>query len=702
MSSKNSAKNKKFNINNFVNDTESESESWFANGLHRFIIVFSVMWFGIVAVYITKFFGWDNLFSMVPNEFSGFMAGITLPLAIVWVIMAYIDRGSSFKNETRMLRDSLNQVIFPDSNGSEATKMIAEAIKAQVADLKDATRDVCAQSDVIKRDLTERVAELRDLAEALDRYSSQTMVELNEEVGKLVENFNTIADKASSSTADFRVNTLQMREDSEKLVSIVTPMVNEMVTAAERVKEVVNVNNENIAKAQEQLNQYSDSSQASIARMIETWEEKGENLQKTFLRTSENCEELFRRLDSGISHIENSIKEQKQVVETQSGLIDKNSAFLDNKLGEYGRLISLEVEAMVERSGTLEQNIQNQIRSMRETTEQISAAFGQLGDNVVEKRKFLENEGIQIVNNINKIVTSFGEEAKRLQEFYGTTQSKNNEFGQVVASVTQNLNAAEENMNKNIEAFGQRALGILDKFSEINNQVSSNISRLTESANQMSEQSKTASEMLAQQDSSVNNAMSNLKQIATGIMAANKKLAQVGADVGDTLHKYENKMSAFGKTVDEHLAYLRDGYEKTEKQVDAFNQKFKSATLDTFMRDSSDIINELEALSIDINAVFNKAGKDDELWKKYYEGDHGAFVRYLSKNMTKKQVASVKDDYESNQSFRVLVDKYLSDFEALVASARQNERAGTLLALISGSDIGKVYYILARALGKLN
>lgn len=702
MSSKNSAKNKKFNINNFVNDTESESESWFANGLHRFIIVFSVMWFGIVAVYITKFFGWDNLFSMVPNEFSGFMAGITLPLAIVWVIMAYIDRGSSFKNETRMLRDSLNQVIFPDSNGSEATKMIADAIKAQVADLKDATRDVCAQSDVIKRDLTERVAELRDLAEALDRYSSQTMVELNEEVGKLVENFNTIADKASSSTADFRVNTLQMREDSEKLVSIVTPMVNEMVTAAERVKEVVNVNNENIAKAQEQLNQYSDSSQASIARMIETWEEKGENLQKTFLRTSENCEELFRRLDSGISHIENSIKEQKQVVETQSGLIDKNSAFLDNKLGEYGRLISLEVEAMVERSGTLEQNIQTQIRSMRETTEQISATFGQLGDKVVEKRKLLENEGIQIVNNINKVVTSFGDETKRLQDFYGVTQSKNNEFGQVVASVTQNLNAAEENMNKNIEAFGQRALGILDKFSEINNQVSSNISRLTESANQMSEQSKIASEMLAQQDSSVNNAMSNLKQIATGIVAANKKLAQVGADVGDTLHKYENKMSAFGKTVDEHLAYLRDGYEKTEKQVDAFNQKFKSATLDTFMRDSSDIINELEALSIDINAVFNKAGKDDELWKKYYEGDHGAFVRYLSKNMTKKQVASVKDDYESNQSFRVLVDKYLSDFEALVASARQNERAGTLLALISGSDIGKVYYILARALGKLN
>ena len=130
MSAKNPEKKlKKSDKNNDIALPEPP-ESWFANGLHRFIIVFSVMWFGIVAVYITKFFGWDELFSMTPNEFSAFMAGITLPLAIVWVVMAYIDRGSSFRNETQMLRDSLNQIIFPDSNGNAATKLISDAIKA--------------------------------------------------------------------------------------------------------------------------------------------------------------------------------------------------------------------------------------------------------------------------------------------------------------------------------------------------------------------------------------------------------------------------------------------------------------------------------------------------------------------------------------------------------------------------------------------
>lgn len=700
MSARNFDKNAKKNKNNTIVMVEDEQESWFSNGLHRFIIVFSVMWFAVVAVYISKFFGWDKLFSMLPNEFSGFMAGITLPLAIVWVIMAYIDRGSSFKNETRMLRDSLNQVIFPESSGNEASKMIANAIKSQVSELKEATRDVCAQSDVIKRELTERVADLKELAEALDKYSSQTMLELNDEINKLIENFTVVADKASNTTADFRVNTLQMREDSEKLVSILTPMVNEMVTAAEHVKEVVNVNNENIAQAQEQLNQYSESSQLAIGKMIETWAVKGENLEKTYLRASENCEELFRRLDSGISHIENSIREQKQVVETQSGLIDKNSTYLDNKLGEYGRLISLEVEAMVERSNTLERNIQAQIKSIRDTSAQVSEVFGNLGEEVVSKRKLLENESLQIVNNINTTVNQLGQEIRRLQEFYGSAQNKNSEFSQVFSAVSDNLRKIEDGLAQNVNDFSNKTAGVFEKFTDINSQVSTNITKLLESADNISQQSKTNTDLLVAQDDFVNKTMSGLKQLTGNISALNKELNKTGHDIGTTLGKYEAQMSGFGKAINSHLADLQEGYQKTEKRVDELNKKFRAASLDTFMRNSESLINELETISIDINAIFHK--DDEELWKKYYEGDHGVFVRHLSKNMTKKQIVAIQNDYANKSDFRLLADKYIEDFNRMVVAAKESEHAGTLLALISGSDVGKVYYVLAKALGKVN
>ena len=703
MSAKNPEKKvKKTETVEVYSANDEQPENWLANGLHRFMIVFSVMWFGIVAIYITQFFGWDNLFSMVPNEFSGFMAGITLPLAIVWVIMAYIDRGSSFRNETKMLRDSLNRLIFPDSNGSAATKMIADAIKLQVADLKETTRDVCAQADVIKRDLSDRIAEMKSLAGELDTYSSQTMQELNTEIKKLVENFTFVADKAASTTADFRVNTMQMKEDSEQLVRIVTPMVDEMVTAAERVKEVVNVNNENIEKAQTQLNNYSEASQLAIGKIIESWAEKGENLEKTFLRTAENCEELFHRLDSGISHIESSINEQKTVVEKQSDILDKNSGYLDKKLGEYGKLISLEVEAMIERSGTLEQNIQTQMKDMRAASEQVREIFSHLGNDISDKRQLLETEGSRMVNNINLTVGNLGEEVNRLQEFYRNTQDKNSEMGKVFSSLSLTLKEMEEGLLSSVNNFSTKAGDVVDRFHEVNNLVSGNIGKLSETADNISTQSKTNAGLLIEQDEYVNKALMSLKQISSKISELNKELSSTAGSVGKTLSVYENKMNAFGKVVGEHLADLNDNYDKTQKQYDDFNQKFRVASIDTFMKNSADIISELETISIDINSILNKAGDDDALWKKYYEGDHSVFVRYLSKNMTKKEVVAVREDYEKKPDFRVVVDKYLDDFNSLIEAARNNNRASTLLALISGSDIGKVYYILSRALGRVN
>lgn len=679
-----------------------QPESWFANGLHRFMIVFSVMWFGIVAVYITKFFGWDNLFSMVPNEFSGFMAGITLPLAIVWVVMAYIDRGSSFRNETQMLRDSLNQIIFPDSNGNAATKMIADAIKAQVSDLKETTRDVCAQADVIKRDLSDRITEMKSLAGELDTYSSQTMQELNSEIKKLVDNFTFVAEKAASTTADFRVNTLQIREDSEQLSNIMKPMVNEMVTAAENIKEVVNVNNENIAKAQAQLNNYSESSQLAIGRIIESWAEKGENLEKTFLRTAENCEELFHRLDSGISHIETSINEQKTVVEKQSAILDKNSNYLDKKLGEYGKLISLEVEAMIERSNTLEQNIQSQMKSIRDVSSQTEEIFGQLGSDISDKRQLLETEGSRMVNNIHLTVGNLGEEVTRLQNFYKNTQDKNSEMGKLFTSVSQTLKEMEDSLSASVNNFNEKAGNIINQLNETNGLVSGNIGKLSETAEIITGQSKTNAGLLIEQDEYVNKSLASLKQISSQISSLNKDMTATAGSLGKTLSAYESKMAAFNKVVGEHLTNLNDNYDKTQKQYDEFNQKFKVASIDTFMKNSADIISELETISIDINSIFNKTGDDEALWKKYYEGDHSVFVRYLSKNMTKKEVIAVREDYEKKPDFRVVVDKYLDDFNSLIEAARSNNRASTLLALISGSDIGKVYYILSRALGKVN
>ena len=572
MSAKNYDKKSKKNenSNNFHNDyevQENASESWFTNGLHRFIIIFSVAYFAIVIVYITKFYGWDNLFSMLPNEFSGFMAGIILPIAIVWVVMAYIDRGSNFKHETQMLRDSLNQVIFPDSGGNAASKMIADAIKSQVSELKDVTRDACAQADVIKRDLTERVSDLKQLVSALDNYSSQAMQDLNEEVKKLVDNFSYVADKAATVSSDFRVNSMQMKEDSEKLVNIVKPMVNEMVTAAERVKEVVDVSNANIEKAQSQLHNYSETSQIAIGKIIESWAEKGENLEKTFLRTAENCEDLFRRLDSGISHIENSVAEQKAVVDKQSDLLDKNTVYLDNKLGEYGKLISLEVEAMIERSGTLEHNLQSQMSGIRKTAEDVTGLFSTLGTEVADKRKVVEAETSKIAENIKKTVQLLNDETKHLKDFYAHSSSKNEEFSTMLTELSEKLREIEFGLNTSASAFGENSEKLVAKLQITGNNLTQSLGKISQNSIVLSEQSKKHAGILIEQDEYINKALSKLTQISTEINSVNKNLNITSDSIGNNLSTYKEKISEFNKQISATLDNLHEKYKIAEEKM---------------------------------------------------------------------------------------------------------------------------------------
>lgn len=694
---KKNRKNENYNNRDTYETDDFDNENWFSNGLHRFIIILSIIWFGIVAVYITKFFGWDNLFSMMPNEFSGFMAGIILPIAIVWVVMAYIDRGSSFKHETQMLRDSLNQVIFPDANGNAASKMIAEAIKSQVAELKDVTRDACAQADIIKRDLTERVADLKELVSALDSYSSQSMQDLNTEVKKLVDSFSFVADRAATVSADFRTDSIQMKDDSEKLVNIIKPMVNEMVTAAERVKEVVDVSNANIEKAQSQLHNYSETSQLAIGKIIESWAEKGENLEKTFLRTAENCEELFRRLDSGISHIENSVAEQKAVVDKQSDLLDKNTVYLDNKLGEYGKLISLEVEAMIQRSGTLEHNLQTQMKGIKESAEDVYSLFDKLGKEVVNKRQVIENETVKIADNVKNTVQMLSKEAQHLNDFYKNSSSKDAQFTSMLSEMADKLRDIELGLNMSAKTFDENSTQIMHKLQSAGDNLAQSLTQMSQNSAELGEQSKTNAGLLIEQDEYVNKALGKLKQISTGINSLNKDLNKTSEAIGKTLTSYEEKMQDFSSSLTTHLLGLEESYSKTQAQLDKINL----SNVDSFMRDSATVLAELETLSIDITNLFNRKGDEEELWKRYYAGDHGVFTRYLAKNITKKEIKAIQESYENKPDFRVVSDKYMEDFEALISAAKDNARSGTVLALISGSDIGKIYYIMARALGKI-
>ena len=73
----------------------------------------------------------------------------------------------------------------------------------------------------------------------------------------------------------------------------------------------------------------------------------------------------------------------------------------------------------------------------------------------------------------------------------------------------------------------------------------------------------------------------------------------------------------------------------------------------------------------------------------------------MVKKLGRKEVIKIREYYENNTDFREITDRYLREFEALLKAAEQSQNPQIALAMISSSEVGKIYYIMARALDKL-
>ena len=123
-------------------DTDSEESSfavWW-RGTGRAIaagIVISALWAVAFAVYITTTIGWGQLFTLLPDQFGSFMATFMLPLAFLWLVIAYLDRGRELRRESAALRYHCEQLTYLAEFAEERIATVSESLKAQARMLLD-------------------------------------------------------------------------------------------------------------------------------------------------------------------------------------------------------------------------------------------------------------------------------------------------------------------------------------------------------------------------------------------------------------------------------------------------------------------------------------------------------------------------------------------------------------------------------------
>jgi hypothetical protein len=90
-----------------------------------------------------------------------------------------------------------------------------------------------------------------------------------------------------------------------------------------------------------------------------------------------------------------------------------------------------------------------------------------------------------------------------------------------------------------------------------------------------------------------------------------------------------------------------------------------------------------------------------ELWDRYRSGERNVFTRRLYTLQGQQTFDEIRRKYLGDREFKDTVDRYIAEFERLLADVSQGDRDSAVRKAYLTSETGKVYTMLAHAAGRL-
>lgn len=144
---------------------------------------------------------------------------------------------------------------------------------------------------------------------------------------------------------------------------------------------------------------------------------------------------------------------------------------------------------------------------------------------------------------------------------------------------------------------------------------------------------------------------------------------------------------------------MRQASNEANAILEALQERKQEAGLADFMHQSSFISERLQSLAVDMNRVLETRISEDD-WQRFYKGEKDVFVRKMLGFREKSKLAAIKEKYQTDSEFRDCVSGYFTEFEVLLDEANKRDQASLLKGTFLSSDVGKVYMLLSRALGR--
>ncbi len=147
----------------------------------------------------------------------------------------------------------------------------------------------------------------------------------------------------------------------------------------------------------------------------------------------------------------------------------------------------------------------------------------------------------------------------------------------------------------------------------------------------------------------------------------------------------------------DQLAMVNELTGNLEQRIARARELAEEQINNDFSRRMALITDSLNSNAIDItNALATEVS--DTAWDNYLKGDRGIFTRRAVKLIDSGEAREIADLYQSDDAFKENVGRYIHDFEAMLRSMLSTREGNALSVTVLGSDLGKLYVILAQAI----
>jgi hypothetical protein len=112
-------------------------------------------------------------------------------------------------------------------------------------------------------------------------------------------------------------------------------------------------------------------------------------------------------------------------------------------------------------------------------------------------------------------------------------------------------------------------------------------------------------------------------------------------------------------------------------------------------------LESLDSISVDIARMIDHDAAV-ELWDRYKRGESNVFTRRLYTIQGQQTFDEIRRKYRQDEEFKQTVDRYVEEFERLLAEVSRDDRDSMLTKTYLTSETGKVYTMLAHASGRFD